>query len=82
MPRRWRHAAAVLGDFLVVIGGRETRDCAAVRSVAAFSWRLGDGSVPALEAELEYGLHSVSCAKVSGGVSKTQAHKLLLCLMF
>jgi hypothetical protein len=57
---RWRHAAAILGDFLVVIGGRDS--CQQARSdVAALDLRTGS----ALHAELDFGgLHSVGCAKV------------------
>jgi hypothetical protein len=53
---RWRHAASMLGDFLVVIGGQRARS-----DVAALDLPTG----ATLHAELDLGgLHSAGCVKV------------------
>ena len=56
----WRQVAVVLGDFLVLVGGREKRDSVS-RTVAAINLRNGQ----VLKTELDCGLHSASCCRVS-----------------
>ena len=56
----WRQVAVVLGDFLVLVGGREKRDSVS-RTVAAINLRNGQ----VLKTELDCGLHSASYCRAS-----------------
>ncbi len=72
LPASWRQAAVMLGNFLLMVGGRTVHQAA--RTIAAF--HLLDGRV--VRGELPCGVHSTSVIKVRKYIYGTGIVKYLL----